>query len=58
MASGIYDCGSKYLDVTGDKARCVAESQCTGILANFARLCLKEEDCQDRDGRYLYDDGT
>ena len=58
MASGIYDCGSKYLDVTGDKARCVDESQCAGILANFAQLCLKEEDCQDRDGRYLYDDGT
>ena len=30
--NGVYSCGNKYLDLTGDEAKCVDNTTCSGIL--------------------------
>ena len=57
-SSGFYDCGEKYLDVTGSTAKCIEKTTCTGILYESKHLCVTEEQCaSDEYDGYLYDAG-
>lgn len=55
LRASIYDCGDRYLDITGGP-RCIRRETCTGVIYEPQRICLSTQDC----GRfgYLYDDGT
>ena len=51
---GIYDCGDRYLDLTGPP-RCISRDSCPRVLYDQQRLCLRQNDCK-RFG-FLYKDG-
>ena len=43
--SFVYSCGSKYLDLTGDEAKCIDNTTCSGILYKSLQACVKQEAC-------------
>lgn len=55
LQNDIYDCGTKFLDITGDKTKCTESTQCSGVLYEQSSLCLKEKDCGTTYYGYIYD---